>query len=100
MPCQGISIGNVFDRPLAEILRAYKPAATPVVGEIAAGGPWGLSRAAGLTPELPLYADECHLCYELRRRLRAAGRHLGVLTPAQCYGVAGSGEPGDATSAS
>jgi hypothetical protein len=35
---------------------------------------------------LPLYADECHLCYELRTRLRAAGRHLDVLAPDACYG--------------
>jgi hypothetical protein len=34
-----------------------------------------------------LYADECHLCYELRSRLRAAGRYLHVLAPEQCYGV-------------
>jgi len=90
MPCQGISIGNLFERPLTEILAHHDPAAVPVVREIAAGGPWALAQAAGLTPELPLYADECHLCYELRRRLRAAGRHLDVLTPAQCYGIPGA----------
>jgi hypothetical protein len=86
MPCQGISIGNVWRRPLTEILAGYDPGATPVVADIAAGGPWGLAQASGLAPLLPLYADECHLCYELRTRLRAAGRHLDVLAPDACYG--------------
>ncbi len=86
MPCQGISIGNVWRRPLAAILAGYDSTATPVVADIVAGGPWGLAQASGFTPRLPLYADECHLCYELRTRLRAAGRHLDVLAPDACYG--------------
>ena len=87
MPCQGISIGNLWRRPLADILATYEAASLPVVREIAAGGPWELARVVGLEPARPLYADECHLCYELRGRLRAAGRHLDVLAPDQCYGV-------------
>jgi hypothetical protein len=87
MPCQGISVGDLWQRPLAEILATYDLAALPVVRELAAGGPWGLAQACGLTPARPLYADECHLCYELRGRLRAAGRYLDVLTPDQCYGT-------------
>ncbi len=91
LPCQGISIGNLWRRPLAEILAGYDPAATPVVADIVAGGPWGLAQASGLAPELPLYADECHLCYELRTRLRRAGRHLDVLAPDACYGPVAAG---------
>ena len=79
MPCQGISIGNLWQRPLADILSSYEPASLPVVRQIAAGGPWELAHAAGLEPARPLYADECHLCYELRCRLRVAGRHCGDL---------------------
>jgi hypothetical protein len=90
MPCQGISVGNLWQRPLSAILAAYAPATLPVVREIMAGGPWALAKATGLEAALPLYADECHLCYELRGRLRAAGRHLDVLCPDACYGV---GEP-------
>jgi hypothetical protein len=87
MPCQGISIGNLWQRPLAEILSTYDPTSLPVVREIAVGGPRALAQAEVLEPARPLYADECHLCYELRCRLRAAGRHLEVLAPDQCYGV-------------
>jgi hypothetical protein len=97
--CQGISAGNVFTggrgapgeqaapRPggLAAVLEAYDPAARPVIREIVAGGPWTLAQSAGHTPQRELYADECHLCYEVRAALRAAGRYPDVLAPGQCY---------------
>jgi hypothetical protein len=81
-------------RPLAELSATYDPSALPVVREILAGGPWELARHSGLAPRQALYADECHLCYEVRGRLRAAGRHLEVLAPDVCYGV-GIGDDDD-----
>jgi len=90
--CQGISSGNVFERSLAAVLRDFDPLTTPVIREIVAGGPRALAQAEELEPLLPLYADECHLCYELRERLRAAGRHPEVLAPDQAYGVVGASE--------
>jgi len=88
--CQGISAGNMFaggdgppaaealtaPRPdgLKRVLDAYDPHARPVVREILAGGPRALAQAAGHTPERSRYADECHLCYEVRAALRVAGR--------------------------
>jgi hypothetical protein len=106
--CQGISAGNVFaggDGPpapealaapladgLARVLGAYDPHARPVIRDILAGGPWALARAAGHTPERSHYADECHLCYEIRAALRAAGRHPEVLAPGQCYAENEAGE--------
>jgi 4Fe-4S single cluster domain len=83
--CQGISAGNVFADGLAAVLEAYDPARRPVVAEIHAGGPWALARAYGHTPRRALYADECHLCYEVRSALRE--RLPDVLAPAQCYGL-------------
>jgi hypothetical protein len=99
--CQGISAGNVFaggdgpatagdlasPRPggLAAVLDAYDPHARPVIREIVAGGPWALAQAVGHTPLRSRYADECHLCYEVRAGLRAAGRYLQVCAPGQCY---------------
>ncbi len=84
--CQGISAGNVWRDGLAAVIERYDPAAQPVVREILAGGPWALAQAHGHVPECELYADECHLCYEVRVALRE--RFPGVLTPAQCYGAA------------
>ncbi|MFA4964821.1 MAG: radical SAM protein [Thermoleophilia bacterium] len=99
--CQGVSAGNVFaggDGPpaladlaaprvdgLAAVLAAYDPHARPVVRELLAGGPWALAQAVGHTPERELYADECHLCYEVRAALRSAGRYPEVVAPGQCY---------------
>ena len=112
--CQGISAGNVFaggDGPwpaaavgapgdgtpgpedvaslkpggLAAVLDTYDPHGRPVIREILAGGPWALAQAAGHTPLRDQYADECHLCYEVRALLRAAGRHPEVVAPGQCY---------------
>ena len=107
--CQGISAGNVFaggDGPpapedLAEprpdglraALDAYDPRARPVIREILAGGPWALAQAVGHTPERSLYADECHLCYEVRAALRRAGRYPEVVAPGQCY-AENEGDPG------
>ena len=106
--CQGISAGNVFaggDGPpapedLAEprpdglraVLDAYDPHARPVVREILAGGPWALAHAVGHAPERSLYADECHLCYEVRAALRRAGRFHEVVAPGQCYAENEGGE--------
>ena len=69
----------------ARVLDAYDPHARPVIREILAGGPWALAQAAGHSPERSHYADECHLCYEVRAALRAAGRHPDVVAPGQCY---------------
>ncbi|NLE22121.1 MAG: radical SAM protein [Actinobacteria bacterium] len=99
--CQGISAGNVFaggDGPptpgcraaprrdgLERVLDAYDPGTRPVIREILTGGPWVLARAVGHSPARSHYADECHLCYEVRAALRAAGRYPEVLAPGQCY---------------
>jgi hypothetical protein len=83
--CQGVSAGNVFQAGgLAAALDAYDPASRPVIREIHAGGPWALAQQYDHTPARELYADECHLCYEVRSALRA--RVPEVLAPAQCYG--------------
>ena len=97
----GISAGNVFaggegpaapaelaaPRPggLAAVLEACDPRTRPLMRDILTGGPWALARAVGHAFARELYADECHLCYEVRAALRAAGRFPEVLTPGQCY---------------
>jgi MoaA/NifB/PqqE/SkfB family radical SAM enzyme len=82
--CQGISIGNLFKRPLQEICAEYDPDAHPICGPLLVGGPVGLVGEYAL-PHGPRYADACHLCYEARLALR--GRFPDVLTPNQVYGV-------------
>ena len=82
--CQGISIGNVLENPLAEIMASYDPDAHPIVGPLLAGGPAELVRRYNL-PHQEGYADHCHLCYESRCALRE--RFPDVLTPDQMYGT-------------
>jgi len=81
--CQGISIGNLLQRPLPEIMAGYDADQHPIVGPLLAGGPAEIVRRYAL-PHEDGYADHCHLCYEARRALRK--RFPGVLTPDQMYG--------------
>lgn len=82
--CQGISIGNIFERPLKEICEAYVPEEHPIVGPLLEGGPAEIVRRYGLAHQ-DTYADACHLCYEARTHLRE--RFPQILTPDQVYGI-------------
>ena len=82
--CQGISIGNLFRRPLREIWEGYDPDRHPIVGPLLRGGPVALANDHDL-PRADGYADACHLCYETRQALR--DRFPDLLTPGQMYGT-------------
>jgi len=82
--CQGIVIGNLFERPLMEICDSYEPSRHPVVGPVLEGGPRRLVEMYDL-PHAPVYADACHLCYQARSDLR--DRFSEFLRPDQVYGV-------------
>ncbi|MDH3532709.1 MAG: radical SAM protein [Gammaproteobacteria bacterium] len=81
--CQGISIGNLLERPLVDIMGDYDPDSHPIVGPLLVGGPAEIVRKYELAHEEG-YADHCHLCYTSRRLLRE--RFPDVLTPDQMYG--------------
>ncbi len=81
--CQGLAVGRAGERPLDELVRAYRPQAHPVVGPLLAGGPAALVREYGLAHG-PAYGDACHLCYHAREQLRA--RFPELLGPGQMYG--------------
>lgn len=80
--CQGISIGNIWKRPLAELVRDYSPASHPICGPLVDGGPAQLARDLGYAPPHGV-ADACHLCWLARKSCRA--EHSGILEPAQVY---------------
>lgn len=80
--CQGLTIGNLFEKDLAAICAGYDPDAHPVVGPLLAGGPAALALQYGITPR-DTYADACHLCFETRRALRE--RFPTLLCPDQMY---------------
>jgi len=82
--CQGISLGNMLQRPLRDICEEYDPDSHPITGPLLAGGPVELVRRYEL-PHEEAYADACHLCEHARRALRE--RFPAILMPDQMYGV-------------
>ena len=82
--CQGITIGNLFEKPLKTICEEYAADAHPICGPLLAGGPAALVTEYSL-PHASSYADACHLCYEARSTLRQ--RLPQYLHPDQMYGV-------------
>ncbi|MBN1264341.1 MAG: radical SAM protein [Anaerolineales bacterium] len=82
--CQGISAGNMWEKPLAELMESYRAEEHPICGPLVRNGPAGLARELGIQPE-PEYVDACHLCYSIRRRV--LDTYPGVLEPRQVYGT-------------
>lgn len=82
--CQGIVIGNLFEKPLKQICEEYSPESCPICGLLLSGGPAALVTEYNL-PHASRYADACHLCYKARDNLRL--RFPRILAPAQMYGV-------------
>lgn len=84
--CQGISLGNLFQRPLQEICETYNPDSHPITGPLLKGGPAELVQHYKL-PHEKGYADACHLCGQACRKLRQ--KFPEILGPDQMYGVVG-----------
>ena len=82
--CQGLSMGNMWETPLSRLVGEYDPEAHPVCGPLLRGGPAGLAREHGVEHE-ESYVDECHLCYDVRRKL--IDRFPRHLAPRQVYGL-------------
>jgi hypothetical protein len=82
--CQGISIGNIWNKPLATIMSEYVPTEHPIVGPLLNGGPAELARQYRAAIE-DGYVDHCHLCFVVRRGL--AERFPECLCPKQVYGI-------------
>ncbi len=82
--CQGVVIGNLFEKPLKQICAEYDADAHPICGPLLAGGPAALVTEYNL-PHAADYADACHLCYAARTTLRP--RFPAILAPDQMYGV-------------
>ena len=82
--CQGLSIGNIWKKPLKKIMDDYQPDRHPIIGPLLKGGPAELARQFGL-PENENYVDHCHLCYLIRKKL--IDRFPEYLCPKQVYGI-------------
>jgi hypothetical protein len=83
--CQGLVIGNLWRTPLHEICAAFDADTHPVVGPLVRGGPAELARHFRIPPAVG-YADACHLCYDMRAKLRP--QFPETLGPDPMYGEA------------
>lgn len=81
--CQGISIGNAWQKPFSKIISEYDPYENPILEPLVRGGPVALVEKFSL-PHDEFYADACHLCYAARCLLRK--RYPDVLGPDVMYG--------------
>jgi len=82
--CQGISIGNMREKPLADIITGYRPQDHPICGPLIRGGPAELAKVCRQTLQAG-YIDACHLCYLTRRAV--IQQYPEVLAPKQVYGL-------------
>jgi hypothetical protein len=81
--CQGLSMGNMWRRPLSVLALEYAADSHPVCGPLAEGGPALLANRYNVDHESG-YVDECHFCYLVRRAL--IDRFPYYLAPRQVYG--------------
>jgi hypothetical protein len=81
--CQGLLMGNLWQRPLRELVASYNPESHPIIGPLLEGGPAALVKRYNL-PHEEAYIDACHLCYTARDQLRE--RFPEFLAPATVYG--------------
>ena len=81
--CQGISIGNAWQKPFSKIIEEYNPSENPILEPLVRGGPVALIEKFGL-PHDEVYADACHLCCAARCMLR--DKYPDMLVPDQMYG--------------
>lgn len=82
--CQGLSMGNMWQRPLSILALEYEADSHPICGPLTKGGPAQLARQYNVNPEGE-YVDECHFCYLVRRTL--VDRFPEYLAPRQVYGL-------------
>ena len=81
--CQGISIGNAWQKTFSKIVEEYNPNEHVILEPLILGGPVALIEKFGL-PHNETYADACHLCYAARCMLR--NKFPEILAPNQMYG--------------
>jgi hypothetical protein len=82
--CQGLSIGNMWEKPLSQLLTDFDAQSHPICGPLVEGGPALLARSCGVSYDEG-YVDACHLCFLTRRSL--IDRFPEFLTPRQVYGL-------------
>jgi MoaA/NifB/PqqE/SkfB family radical SAM enzyme len=82
--CQGLVVGNVYEKPLSQLAKEYRPDSHPICRPLLEGGPAALAEEYNFLHDGD-YVDACHLCYLVR--LSLLDRFPKYLGPKQVYGL-------------
>jgi MoaA/NifB/PqqE/SkfB family radical SAM enzyme len=82
--CQGLVMGNVWEKKLSEMVKDYDGEKHPICGPLLSGGPAYLSKKYEVEHDEE-YVSACHFCYDVRRKL--LDRFPEYLAPRQIYGL-------------
>lgn len=82
--CQGLSMGNMWETKLSDLVRAYDPDAHPIAGPLLRGGPAQLAREHNIAHD-PEYIDACHMCTNIC--LKLIDKFPEYIGPRQVYGL-------------
>ena len=82
--CQGLSMGNMWETPLAILIKNYDAHSHAISGPLIRGGPALLAKEYRVKHE-DKYIDECHFCY--LTRLVLTEQFPQYLAPGQVYGL-------------
>ncbi|MFX0098710.1 MAG: radical SAM protein [Candidatus Hodarchaeota archaeon] len=82
--CQGISIGNMWETPLSELVASYDVNEHPICSALWEGGPARMAEKFGVKHELE-YVNGCHFCFSIRKKL--IDEFPEYLAPRQVYGL-------------
>ncbi len=88
--CQGVSIGNIWRKPLKTLMSEYDAEEHSICGPLVRGGPRALALEHGIDLK-GKFVDECHYCYSVR--LALLNRFPEELTPPQVYGIEDDPQP-------
>ncbi len=82
--CQGLSMGNMWQTPLSQLVKNYDSDSHPICKFLVEGGPALLAGKYDVKHD-DRYVDACHFCYFLR--LALMDRFPEYLAPMQVYGL-------------
>ncbi|UCG70066.1 MAG: radical SAM protein [Thermoplasmata archaeon] len=82
--CQGLVMGNIWEKKLSEMIMNYDAEKHPICGPLLSGGPANLAKKYEVEHK-EVYVSACHFCYEVRRKL--LDRFPKYLAPRQVYGM-------------
>lgn len=82
--CQGLSMGNMWETPLSQLVGNYNADSHPICGPLVRGGPALLAKEYNVKHE-DKYVDACHFCYLVR--LALIDKFPQYLAPRLVYGL-------------